>query len=87
MIGNDEISLYFQNSQQTFEQKVALPLGYAAIYNSANLPQEANADWYTNEITNLFEFKAIRDIKAGEELTANYNLYTYPKTGIGIQML
>ena len=30
---------------------------------------------------------SIRDIKAGEELTANYNLYTYPKTGIGIQML
>jgi len=27
----------------------------------------------------------IQDIKAGEELTANYNLYTYPKTGIGIQ--
>ena len=26
-----------------------------------------------------------KDIKAGEELTANYNLYTYPKTGIGIQ--
>ena len=30
---------------------------------------------------------SIKDIKAGEELTANYNLYTYPKTGIGIQML
>ena len=30
---------------------------------------------------------SIRDIKTGEELTANYNLYTYPKTGIGIQML
>ena len=28
-----------------------------------------------------------RDIQAGEELTANYNLYTYPKTGVGIQML
>mgnify|MGYP001170525189 CR=1 FL=1 len=28
-----------------------------------------------------------KDIKAGEELAANYNLYTYPKTGIGIQML
>ena len=26
-----------------------------------------------------------KDIKPGEELTANYNLYTYPKTGIGIQ--
>jgi len=30
---------------------------------------------------------SIKDIKPGEELTANYNLYTYPKTGVGIQML
>jgi len=29
---------------------------------------------------------SIKDIKPGEELTANYNLYTYPKTGVGIQM-
>ena len=29
----------------------------------------------------------IKEIKAGEELTANYNLYTYPKTGVGIQMI
>ena len=29
----------------------------------------------------------IRDIKAGDELTANYNLYTYPKTGVGLQMI
>ena len=28
---------------------------------------------------------SVRDIKAGEEVTANYNLYTYPKTGVGIQ--
>ena len=28
---------------------------------------------------------SIKNIKAGEELTANYNLYTYPKTGIGLQ--
>ena len=28
---------------------------------------------------------SIKDIKEGEELTANYNLYTYPKTGIGLQ--
>tara|TARA_B100001123_G_C15038807_1_gene918607 strand:- start:432 stop:860 length:429 start_codon:yes stop_codon:yes gene_type:complete len=28
-----------------------------------------------------------RNIKSGEEITANYNLYTYPKTGIGIQSL
>ncbi len=30
---------------------------------------------------------SIKDIKTGEELTANYNLYTYPKTGVGIQMI
>ncbi len=29
----------------------------------------------------------IRDIKAGDEVTANYNLYTYPKTGVGLQMI
>ena len=29
----------------------------------------------------------IKDIKAGEEVKANYNLYTYPKTGVGIQMI
>tara|TARA_Y100000590_G_scaffold381122_1_gene449989 strand:+ start:2598 stop:3026 length:429 start_codon:yes stop_codon:yes gene_type:complete len=30
---------------------------------------------------------SIKDIKPGDELTANYNLYTYPKTGIGVQAL
>ena len=30
---------------------------------------------------------SIKDIKAGEEITANYNLYTYPKTGVGLQMI
>ena len=30
---------------------------------------------------------SIKDINAGEELTANYNLYTYPKTGVGLQMI
>ena len=29
----------------------------------------------------------VKDIKAGQEVTANYNLYTYPKTGVGIQMI
>ncbi len=29
----------------------------------------------------------IKDIKAGDEVTANYNLYTYPKTGVGLQMI
>ena len=28
---------------------------------------------------------SIKEIKDGDEITANYNLYTYPKTGVGIQ--
>ena len=27
------------------------------------------------------------DINAGHDVTANYNLYTYPKTGVGLQMI
>ena len=30
---------------------------------------------------------SIKDIKTGQEIIANYNLYTYPKTGIGLQMI
>ena len=29
----------------------------------------------------------VKDVKSGDELTANYNLYTYPKTGVGLQMI
>ena len=32
-------------------------------------------------------FIAVKDIKTGQEITANYNLYTYPKTGVGLQMI
>ena len=28
-----------------------------------------------------------KDIKTGQEITANYNLYSYPKTGVGLQMI
>tara|TARA_Y100000817_G_scaffold291061_1_gene262272 strand:+ start:258 stop:698 length:441 start_codon:yes stop_codon:yes gene_type:complete len=30
---------------------------------------------------------SLKDIKVGQEVTANYNLYTYPKTGVGLQMI
>ena len=34
-----------------------------------------------------FFMVSIKDLKPGDELCANYNLYTYPKSGVGIQML
>jgi len=42
---------------------------------------------YPNVIARFMYLISIKDIKAGEELTANYNLYTYPKTGVGFQTL
>jgi len=40
---------------------------------------------YPNVIARFMYLISIKEIKTGEELTANYNLYTYPKTGVGFQ--
>ena len=40
---------------------------------------------YPNVYARFMYLVSIKDIKNGEELAANYNLYTYPKTGIGFQ--
>ena len=40
---------------------------------------------YPNVYARFMYMISIKDIKVGEELTANYNLYTYPKTGVGVQ--
>ena len=42
---------------------------------------------YPNVYARFMYMITIKDIKIGEELAANYNLYTYPKTGVGIQSL
>ena len=42
---------------------------------------------YPNVYARFMYMISIKDIKAGEELAANYNLYTYPKTGVGVQMI
>ena len=44
-------------------------------------------DMYPKLYARFMYMISIRDIKAGEELTANYKLYTYPKTGVGLQMI
>ena len=40
---------------------------------------------YPNVIARFMYLISIKDIKTDQELTANYNLYTYPKTGVGFQ--
>ena len=44
-------------------------------------------DLYPNVNARYMYVVTTRDIKFGDEITANYNLYTYPKTGIGLQMI
>ena len=44
-------------------------------------------DMYPTTYARFMYMVTIRKIKAGEEVAANYNLYTYPKTGVGIQMI
>jgi len=49
---------------------------------------EASREYlYPNVYARFMYLVTIKDIKAGEELAANYNLYTYPKTGVGFQTL
>jgi hypothetical protein len=40
---------------------------------------------YPNVYARFMYLISIKNIKKGEELSANYNLYTYPKTGVGFQ--
>ena len=42
---------------------------------------------YPNVYARFMYLVSIKDIKVEEELAANYNLYTYPKTGVGFQSL
>jgi SET domain-containing protein len=44
-------------------------LGYGSIYNHS---KEPNITWETDEKTNLFVFKTIRDVQAGDELCSFY---------------
>lgn len=48
----------------------ALVLGYGSIYNHSYSP---NADWKQNFKTLSMVYRAVKNIKKGEEITVNYN--------------
>lgn len=48
----------------------SLALGYGSIYNHSYTP---NADWKQNFKKLAMEYRAIKDIKSGEEIVINYN--------------
>lgn len=48
----------------------ALAFGYGSVYNHSYSP---NADWKQNFKNQTMEYKAVKEIRAGEEITVNYN--------------
>ena len=52
------------------DDKCAIVLGYGSIYNHQ---YEPNAEYEPDFIKNTLHFYALRDIKAGEEITVNYS--------------
>lgn len=62
------ISWYVFGWINTKRDYVALSLGYGSIYNHSETP---NAK-YRMHLPDVMEFFALRDIRAGEEITINY---------------
>ncbi|KKR40541.1 MAG: hypothetical protein UU51_C0017G0014 [Microgenomates group bacterium GW2011_GWC1_41_20] len=48
----------------------AIALGFGSIYNHSYSP---NADWKQNFRTKCMVYRAVKNIKKGQEITVNYN--------------
>ena len=57
--------------------------GWGAAYKQNDY--DPSGMW-TTQVTKAVHPEMV-GVKPGDELAANYNLYTYPKTGVGIQMI
>ena len=56
---------------------VVLALGYGSLYNHSDFP---NASYKINQKDKLITFKAVKDIKKGEEISFNYRGVSSSKT-------
>jgi len=62
--------------------EVAVVLGYGSLYNHSYQP---NAEYYdSGRLTQVY--KAIRDIRSGEEITVNYNGSPAARAGVGFRV-
>ncbi|MCO5235105.1 MAG: SET domain-containing protein [Chitinophagaceae bacterium] len=62
---HDYIFVWGENKDQC-----CMALGYVAVYNHS---YRSNCEYFMNYKERTIEVKTIRDIRAGEELTINYN--------------
>ncbi|MDP3882718.1 MAG: SET domain-containing protein-lysine N-methyltransferase [Candidatus Staskawiczbacteria bacterium] len=63
--------LHFYYLWQYVTNKYCLMLGYGSIYNHSLAPN-ADVDYNTKKLKNYLIFKAIKNIKAGEEIVYDY---------------
>ena len=63
--------------------KVALALGYGSLYNHSFCP---NA-YYQDRGRRCKQFRALRDIAAGEEVTINYNGLDDAESPVGFEVI
>lgn len=63
------------------DDKVAVSLGYGTLYNHSYKPN-AKYEHGANTLT----YRALRDIKEGEEVTINYNWVPTDKTPVGFDV-
>lgn len=61
----------------TNETIQVIPLGYGSIYNHDDVP---NAKWENAEEEMYFDFTAIKNIKAGEEICTYYGASYWPQS-------
>ncbi len=66
----ESIMMTYYFSFDDTKDMVTIALGYGSIYNHSYKP---NTTYRKISQDNVMEFRAIKDIKKGEEITVNYN--------------
>jgi SET domain-containing protein len=62
---------HHSDPEMDFTQR-RIVFGYASYYNCCKTWEERSVDWYTDSVNDIYVFKAVKDIKKGEELCIYY---------------
>ena len=66
------------------QEHAALAMGYGSLYNHSYTP---NAVYEVKDEQMVVQFKALRDIAAGEEITVNYNRDPQDRSPVWFEVL
>jgi uncharacterized protein len=68
----------------TNKEHAVIPMGCGSLYNHSYNP---NAVYEVRDAEMVVQFKALRDIQAGEEITVNYNRDPQDKSPVWFEVL